>query len=193
MIRNTLNLPSLAMPWGRWVEENEDATTRAIDSQRSDANSVGSLFAARAEGMQHQIAALPTVASILTRTPPSQATTRAFNPNAVAYAYPGQTQAFSAPRPDLAYDYTVIANMVGTGVPMPFSRSLLRLNGVDFMYSHENQKPSEFNTATYSIAGSGSLAPGQPLLVESAIAAQSPGTMTVSLQLWCVFTGSIVI
>ena len=192
MIRSEMNLPSLARPWGRWVEEENDATTRAIEAQRADAGSAGSLFAARAENMQHQISALPTVASILTRTPPPQSTTRFLNPNAVAYVYPAQIQSFSAPRPDLAYDFTVIANLVGTGVPTPFSRSLLRLNGIDFMYSHENQKPSEFTTATYSIAGSGSVSPGQSVTVEAAIAAQSTGTMSVSVRLWCIFTGSIV-
>lgn len=192
MTRNRLALPSLAMPWGRWVEENEDSTTALIESIRGDVNSAGSQFAARSDNLMSQVAAIPSLANIQQRELLPESVTRAFSPTTVGYVYSMSPITFNPPRQDRVYNYMVIANVVGTGVPMPYSRSLLRVNGIDFMYSHENQQASEFNTGTYSIAGSGTLGMGDTVTAEPGLISQSPGTMALNATLWCMFTGSIV-
>lgn len=191
MTRNRLVLPSLAMPWGRWIESEMDSTAAAIAREEMDADSAGSRFASRAELIRGQIAGITSVTDIQQRTVIPQQISRFTNPQAIAYVYTLNPQTFNPPRPDRAYDFTVIAAMNGSGVAMPYSRSIMRLNGVEFMMTHENGKPSEFSRATYSIAGTGRIDPGQTVSAEAGIISQSTGTMTLSATLWCVFAGSL--
>lgn len=51
-------LPEGSMPWGRWSEGETLEHARQIELIRNDASSVGSQFAARADGIASQIAGL---------------------------------------------------------------------------------------------------------------------------------------
>lgn len=193
MTRAKLILPSGAMPWGRWVEQNLDEIQSAIAVQIQDSSSTGSLFSSRADLLQRQIADIPSIAAIYQRDLPPFSVTRVQNPTATAYVYDSAVQTFNPPRPDRAYDYNVIAVMDVSGLNLPFSRSLIRTNGVENMFQHENMHPGFQTRATYSILGSGSIAPGETVSVQCAVAVSQSGTLTFnSTQLWCTFTGSIL-
>lgn len=192
MKRPKLILPSLSMPWGRWVEGEVDQTIEGLSRQVQDSSSSGNLFASRSDLLQGQIGAIPSVAAIYDRTLPTFSVTRS-STGAVGYVYPSSSQTFNPPRPDLPYNYTVIANMDVSGVPLPFSYSLLRVNGQDDMFQHENLQPGYLTRGTFSISASGSITPGNNVEVQAAIIASSTGTLTFnSTRLWCVFSGSIL-
>lgn len=193
MTRPKLILPSLSMPWGRWVEEGVDDVAEGLSRQVQDSNSSGNLFASRAELIQGQISAIPSVAAIYQREIPTFSVTRFFNSSATAYVYNSAVQTFNPPRPDRPYNYQVIAVMDVSGVNLPFSQSIIRTNGVDTTYQHENQQPGFQTRATYSISGSGSITAGQTVSAECGIIASDTGTLTFSrATLWCVFSGSIL-
>lgn len=193
MTRPKLVLPSLSMPWGRWVEGELDETEAEIARQSADSSSASSVLASRANLLQTQIGTIPSVAAVYQRDIPPFSVFRSFTPGATAYVYSSAAQVFNPPRPDRPYDYRVIAVMDVAGVNLPFSRSLLRTNGIDNMYQHENQQPGFQTRATYSIAGSGSIGSGGTVSAECGIVASDVGTLTFNrATLWCVFTGSIL-
>lgn len=181
------------MPWGRWVQDNLDATASEVSRSGQEAGSAGSVLAGRADLLQTQIAATPGIAAIYERQIPPFSVTRVFSPTVVSYVYDSPQITFNPPRPDRPYNYTVIANMDASGVNFPFSRSLLRTNGLENMLSHENLQPGYDTRAVYSIAGSGSIIEGGRVDVQAAIMAQAPGTVSfATTRLWCVFSGSIL-
>lgn len=190
MTRAKLVLPSLSMPWGRWVEGEIDSISSEISVQSQEASATGNLLAARSNLLQQQISSIPSVAAVYQRDIPQFSVSRAFNPAATAYVYNSPLQVFNPPRPDRPYDYRVIAVMDVTGVNLPFSRSLLRTNNFDNMYQHENGQPGFQLSATYSISGSGSIPEGGTVSVQAAVVASDAGTLTFNrASLWCVFTG----
>lgn len=192
MKRPKLVLPSLSMPWGRWVEGEIDSTLTDLDRQINDSSSSGNFFANRSDLLQGQIATIPSVAAVYERSLPRFSVTRS-STGAVGYVYPTATQTFNPPRPNLPYNYTVIASMDVSGVELPFSYSLLRVNGKDDMFQHENLQPGYLTKGTFSISGSGSITPGNNVEVQAAIVASATGTLTFnSTNLWCVFSGSIL-
>ncbi|QDK03296.1 hypothetical protein SEA_ROMAN_54 [Microbacterium phage Roman] len=192
MKRPKLVLPSLSMPWGRWVEGELDSTSTGLDRQLQDSSSVGNLFASRSDLIQSQIGSIPSVAAVYERLIPPFSVTRS-STGAVAYVYPTPLQVFNPPRPDLPYNYTVIASMDVSGVELPFCYSMLRANGRDDMYQHENLQPGYLTRGTFSISGSGSIGPGDTVRAEAAIAASATGTLNFnSAKMWCVFSGSIL-
>lgn len=180
------------MPWGRWVEDRIDTSDSGIARIQGDASSTGNLFSSRADLISNQIRSTPSIAAIYSRSLQSFSVTRTFT-GAVGYAYPSPQQTFNPPRPDLPYNYTVISNVNVSGVPLPFSSSLIRANGIDNMFQHENLEPGHLMDGTFSISGSGSIVPGELVRVETAVVASSVGTMTFnSATIWCVFSGSIL-
>lgn len=188
-----LNLPPDAMPWGRWIDAAQKEASSAISRQAQDGSSEGSLFSSRADLIENQISSIPSVAAVYQRMIPVFQVTRFLNPSAVSYVYDSPVQSFNPPRPDRPYNYTVFATMDAQGVDFPFSRSLIRTNGVENMVSHENLQPGYQTRATYSIAGSGSIFPGGRVDTQVAIMAQAPGTVVFSkVLLWCAFFGSIL-
>lgn len=193
MTRPKLVLPSLSMPWGRWVEGEVDSTNADVSRQVQDSNSSGNQFASRAELIQGQIGAIPSVAAIYRIDVPPFSVTRTSNPSATAYVYDSAPQTFNPPRADRPYNYQVIAVMDVSGTNLPFSRSLLRTNGTDNMFLHENLQPGFQTRATYSIAGSGNIDSGQTVTAQFAVAAGGAGTLTFNRStLWCTFSGSIL-
>lgn len=193
MKRPKLNLPLDSRPWGRWVEDNLDATAAEIANRTQDSSIAGSVLSGRADLLQAQIAATPGIAAIYERQIPPFSVTRSFSPTVVSYVYDSPVTTFNPPRPDLPYNYTVIANMNATGVNFPFARSLLRTNGLENMLSHENLQPGYDTSATFSIAGSGTLIEGGRVDVQAAIMAQAPGTVSFSsIRVWCMFSGSVL-
>lgn len=193
MTRPKLILPPGAMPWGRWVEQNVDDVTNAIRIQEDDASSSGSAFTARSDLIQRQIANTPSVAAIYEQSLLPFSVTRSLNPSAVAYVYESAPRTFNPPRPDKGYGYTVIANMVASGTLMTFARSLIRVNGVDNTYQHENTQPGFDALGTFSIVGSGTIDPGQNVTAQLAVIASAAGTVTFSrAAMFCTFSGSIL-
>lgn len=193
MTRSKLVLPSGAMPWGRWIEENSDDTASAIARESSDVNSAGSVFAGSATIVQNQIRATPSVAAIYQRSIIPFSVTRNSNPNATGYVYESPVQTFNPPRPDRPYTYTVIADMSVSGTLMTFARSLVRVNDVDNMYQHENLQPGYETSGTFSIAGTGTIDGGDTVRAQMAVIASAPGTVRFdSASIWCIFTGSIL-
>lgn len=192
MTRPKLILPSLSMPWGRWVEENVDSTTSSLGSQVQDSNSAGNIFASRADLIQGQIASIPSIAAIYQRSIPPFSVTRT-STGATGYVYSSPVQTFNPPRATLPYGYQVIAVMDVSGVNLPFSRSIIRTNGIENTYQHENLQPGYQTSATYSILGSGRISEGQQVSVECGVIASDTGTLTFNrASLWCVFSGSIL-
>lgn len=192
MKRPKLILPSLSMPWGRWVEGEIDSTIDGLTRQIQDSSSTGNLFASRADLLQRQIGAIPSVAAVYERDVPPSSVTRS-STGAVGYVYPAPTQTFNPPRPDLPYNYTVIASMDVSGVQLPFCYSMLRINGQDDMFQHENLQPGYLTKGTFSISGSGSITPGNNVQVQAAISTSSTGTLTFNrTTIWCLFSGSIL-
>lgn len=181
------------MPWGRWVQDGVDEVTDSVARQESDSDSVGSLFASRSDLIQGQIGGIPSVAAIYQRSITPFSVTRAQNNNAVAYVYNSDPVAFNPPRPDRDYGYSVISNVTATGTLMTFARSLIRTNGIDNIYQHENTQPGNETTGTFSIVGSGTIGAGEPVICEFGVIAPSSGTVNFGhATLWCVFTGSIL-
>lgn len=180
------------MPWGRWVEGEIDSTMDGVTRQTQDSSSTGSLFASRADLLQRQIGAIPSVAAVYERDVPPSSVTRS-STGAVGYVYPAPQQTFNPPRPDLPYNYTVIASMDVSGVQLPFCYSMLRINGKDDMFQHENLQPGYLTKGTFSISGSGSITPGNSVQVQAAISTSSTGTLTFNrTNIWCLFSGSIL-
>lgn len=193
MIRPKLILPSLSMPWGRWVEEQLDDIDAGLARQVQDSGSAGNLFASRADLLQTQIGSIPSVAAIYQRDVPPFSQTRSSNPNATAYVYSAPAQTFNPPRRDIPYNYEVVAIMEASGLNMPFSRSIIRTNGIENFFQHENLQPGYQTQATYSIAGSGSVSPGEPVTAECGMVVSQAGTLTFRrVTLYCTFTGSIL-
>lgn len=181
------------MPWGRWVEEQLDATNSDIYRQVQDSGSVGNLFASRADLMQGQIGSIPSVSAVYERSLPPFSVSLPQNNDATGYVYASSPQTFNPPRPDRPYNYQVIASMEAGGLNTPFSRSIIRTNGIDNMFQHENLQPGYQTSATYSIAGSGSIYPGDSVTVQCGIVVAESGTLAFSrVSLWCTFTGSIL-
>lgn len=192
MTRQKLVLPSLSMPWGRWVEGEIDSTIEGLGRQIQDASSTGNLFASRSDLLQQQIGTIPSVAAVYDRTLAPFNVTRSAT-GAVGYVYPTSAQTFNPPRADLPYNYTVIASMDVSGVQLPFCYSMLRVNGKDDMFQHENLQPGNLTKGMFSISGSGSITPGNNVQVQAAISASATGTLTFNrTNLWCVFSGSIL-
>lgn len=50
-----MNLPSAAMPWGRWLADLQEGTQRRVDIQKNDPNSPGRLFGAQADVLASQL------------------------------------------------------------------------------------------------------------------------------------------
>lgn len=186
-------LPSGAVPWGRWIEQNADANSEGVDRQRLDGGSAGSLFAARADLLQGQIAATPSISAIYERVIPPFSVSRSLNPSAVRYVYNSAPITFNPPRFDRPYSYSVIANMQATGNLLTFSQSLLRTNGIDNSFQHENLRPGDENSGIFSILGSGSISEGSVVTTQFAIAGPASGTLNFgSCTVWCIFSGSIL-
>jgi hypothetical protein len=186
-----MDLPPASMPWGRGIQDEAIRVQKAIEAQQLDASSVGSQFRGRAENLETQIRSIPSVAAIYSTVVPPFSVSR-FSTGAVRYVYPSGVNTFNPPRPDRPYTYSVIANMKATGIFFPFSRSLLRINGVTTQVSHESLQTAYLENATFSILGTGSIGPGEAVSVEFGIDASSIGTVTFQpTTLWCVFSGSI--
>lgn len=188
------NLGPDSQPWGRWVDALEDRNSQLIDAMQGDANSVGMQFRARADNMQNQINGIPSVSEIRLITVPPFSVTRAFSPTA-RQVYDSSTLFVNPPGPDQNYTLNVIVNMHASA-PIglfSYSDSLLRLNGVDFMFNHENGQPN-FNastTADFSIMGT-IPAGGAPTSIQFAISAAGATTVNFAeTQIWCIYSGSI--
>lgn len=194
MRRPVSNLPKDAQPWGRWQENLADETAAKIAAMKNDLNSAGNQFRSRADNLESQIAGIPSVSNITLVNVPAFSVTRA---QAVQpfMVYDSPTVFVNPPRPDRSYTANVIVNMRATGVQFPFSFSMLRVNGVDFMFRHENLQPGFTGTATFSIMGSVFLGEGANLSIQFGIgAAGSLGTTTVEFEttpIWVAFSGSI--
>lgn len=192
MTRSELILPSLSMPWGRWVEEQLDASAFSISRQEQDQSSSGNLFASSTDVIQGQIASIPSISAIYQRDVPPFSVSRSFNASATGYVYSSPVQTFNPPRPNLPYNYQVIAVMDVSGVNLPFSRSIIRTNGIENTLQHENLQPGFQTRATYSILGSGSIGPGESVSTEFGVIASDAGTLSfIQATLWCTFTGRI--
>lgn len=193
MTRQELILPSQSVPWGRWAAENSDETSVAIQRQVSDSSSAGSVFSAQTDLLSLQVRAIPSVAAIYERDVLPFSVTRSSNPNAVRYVYNSATVRFNAPRPDRPYSYRVVANMSASGNLLTFSQSLLRVNGVENSFQHENLFPGGENQANFSILGSGAVGEGEPVDVVFAIAGPASGTLNFdACRVTCIFSGSIL-
>lgn len=187
-----MDLPPDAIPWGRWYENLNGDTATAIQRQQQDSSSVGSLFTGRADTLEDQINGIPSVAAIYERVVPPFSVSRASTPGATFYAYDSGTYTFNPPRPDRDYDFSVIANMDASGTLFTFSYSLLRVNGTDFMFNHENTQPGYTTSPTFSIMGGGKVGAGGVVNAEFALATSSTGTVNFApTRLWCIFTGSL--
>lgn len=185
-----LILPSGAMPWGRWVEDNISATERALAAQTSDQSSVGSQFASRATTLSDQIRGIPSVASIVNYSVPNFSVTRTNFATRNVFDSPEYT--FSPPRGDQPYEVSVIVNMRAEGVMFPFSSSILRVNGTDYMFNNENSIPGYEALPVVSLMGTATLGVGDILRVQFGIAANATGTASfLGCQLTIVYTGSL--
>ena len=170
-----------------------DATSAAIQRQGQDSNSNGSLFSARADLITQQIASIPSVAAIYDRIIPSFSVTRSMSPSASRYVYDSAPQTFNPPTPNEPYGYTVIACMNVSGVAGQFAPSLIRTNGLENLYPHENPAPSSAQNMLSSIAGTGEIGPGGSVAATFAVASAQPGTATFApTRLFCIFSGSIL-
>ncbi|AWY05875.1 hypothetical protein SEA_PIONEER3_51 [Microbacterium phage Pioneer3] len=193
MTRPKLILPSLSMPWGRWVEEGLDEVEAGLERQTQDSNSTGNLFAARAELIQGQIQSIPSVAATYSLSLPPFTRTLPSNTDATAYVYTTGQQTFNPPRPNLPYNFQVIAVMGAEGLNMPFSRSIIRANGHDNIYQHENMQPGFQTQATYSISASGSIVAGEVVNVDCGMVVSESGTLSFNrVNIYCTFTGRIL-
>lgn len=194
MKRPPSNLPRDAQPWGRWQENLADDTTAKISAMAGDLNSIGNQFRSRADNMESQIAGVPSVSNITRVDVPPFSVTR---PQATQpfMVYDSPVVFINPPRPDRDYTANVIVNMKASGVQFPFSFSMLRVNGVDYMFRHENLQPGYTGTATFSIMGSAFIGQGGQVSVQFAIGASgSFGATTAEFdttQVWVVFSGSI--
>ena len=170
-----------------------DTTSAAIQRQGQDSNSNGSLFSARADLITQQIASIPSVAAIYDRIIPSFSVTRSMSPSASRYVYDSAPQTFNPPTPNEPYGYTVIACMNVSGVAGQFAQSLIRTNGLENLYRHENLAPSSAQNMLFSIAGTGDISQGQSVTATFAVASAQAGTATFApTRLFCIFSGSIL-
>lgn len=189
MTRPTLILPSQAMPWGRWVESQQDSIAASLARETQDSNSAGNVFASRADVIQSQIASLTSVAAIYSISLPPFSVTRSTNSSASGYVYGSSVQVFNPPRPDRPYSYTVIGSFDVSGTLFTFPAALIRANGVENMSRNENLQPGRETAATLSIAGTGTSGVSEPVSVEVAVQGPAPGTATFSrMQIWCIFS-----
>jgi len=116
-----MNLPPQSMAWGRYIQETNAETAEAIDLQRNDANSAGSIFAARADLVAKQFTAVSNVSTQYTKEFPSYSRSKAAGSlNDPLVMLESDAMSFSPPKPTGSYRVLLFANMVarqtgGTG------------------------------------------------------------------------------
>lgn len=192
MTRPKLALPPLGMPWGRAIESELDAQASGIAAQTGDASSTGSVFAGRANQIQSQIAAIPSIAAVYSLPVPNFSVTRT-STGASGYVYNSSTFTFNPPSQAIGYSYTVIVNMSASGTLLTFPTSILRTNGTDNAFRHENLQPGFETSGTFSLLGTGTTLPGDTVNAAFALQTSSTGTLNFSnCTLWCIFSGSIL-
>lgn len=117
----SLVLPSNSMPWGRWIQDTEQATSASIQAMTQDASSAGSLFAARADLLAAQIAGVQNVSTQQTvEIPPYTRSVPAGSFDGPYRMMESPTLTFTPPRPVGDYQVILICYMnaqqtAGTG------------------------------------------------------------------------------
>lgn len=183
------NLPSLAQPWGRWINDAEASTTSAL-ARLSQDNRNGSLtFKGQTENIAKQISAIPTLAGITQLDIPAFDVAR---PSFVGTfrVWDSANYTINPPRNDTAYTASVIAVIRVSEVNLIFGRSYLRINGLDDSFSHENMQGAD--SSVLSLMGTRDILPGEPLNVQFAVSGASVGTAKFrNCKLYAIFNGRI--
>lgn len=116
-----LVLPESSMPWGRWLQEENEKSRAALGIQAQDFSSVGAQFASRADALSGQISAVSNVSTQYTQTflpyTRSKPAGSLSDPNVMLESPP---MSFSPPKPTGTYRVLLFANMnasqiAGTG------------------------------------------------------------------------------
>lgn len=183
-----LVLPSLAMPWGRWVEDTESSTSSALRRLSQEVSNGSSSLVAQTDSLAANLSQIPSLAGIYQRVVPPFSVSRGFS--ATFRVWDSPLQVFNPPRPDTAYTASVIANIRVSGVNLTFGRSFLRINGKTDAFLHENMQGS--SSSVLSIMGTVDLAPGEPLSTQFAVSSAASGTANFSgCTLTAIFNGRI--
>lgn len=106
-----MNLPPLSIPWGRWIQDTESATSDAILLQQMDANSVGSQFSARADLLAAQIRGTNNVSTQYTVDIPPYTRTASGSIGSPPQILESPLVTFNPPRPTGTYTVVLICNM----------------------------------------------------------------------------------
>lgn len=184
-----LVLPSLAMPWGRWVEETNSSNSSALRRIALEGGGAASTLNGQVDSLATNLQNIPSLAGIYERTLNTFSVSRGATASAFR-VWDSPSTTFNAPRPDRSYTASVIANIRASGFTLDFPWVFLRINGVDNAFRHENSNYG--NDGNFSIMGTVDLEPSQTLTAQFAIASSRNGTLTFSnCKLFAVFNGRI--
>lgn len=183
------NLPSLAQPWGRWIDEKESSTSSALARLGQDNTNTGLSFKSQTDNVARQINEIPTLAGI------TQLDIQAFDVSRPSFVgtfrvWDSPNFTINPPRADLPYTVSVIAVIRVSEVNLIFGRSYLRINGLDDSFSHENMQGAD--SSVLSIMGTRDIVPGEVVNVQFAVSGASVGTAKFrNCKLYAIFNGRI--
>jgi len=184
------------MPWGRWVADEAQGATEALNRMQLDANSTGSLFKARADNLSQQIETLGAY-TMTSATAPNFSGSVTGNMSANAWIMALSNPLVFTPPNRRIRSCTVFCNFRSTasvgGVGTP---PMMKLNGNTFTdWMHEVARPGPvFNEGWYSVVGTVPLAPGQSLTVQYGLRMDpfSNATFTVTnATIWLAYFGGL--
>lgn len=190
-----LVLPSLAMPWGRWVQEIEVENSRLIQNIKDDFESAGTQFSTKADSIARNVAGIQ-VATI------SYAAVPGFSASITAdFSAPWQNKltpiySFSSPS-SVATSCLAIATwrVTATTGEAP-NWPIMQVNGKQFTdMAHNNQRPvQDYTQGYYSLQGNVPLSAGESVNIQFGVRG-SPYTNASftfdQCQMWLAFYGRI--
>lgn len=188
-------LPAAAMPWGRWLQGEQEETSRQLEALRMASVGDSGSFATRSDNMARQISAIDALSEIKQVNVP--------NFSGSVTAAPSDPRLFIIASPEYiiqapllrSVSARVIVNFNTASSPtnaITFFRPVLRVNGqntrAELMY------PNLTSTGSVSIAGTFEASAGASLSIAFGIGVGqgSSASVTVSnCSIWVAFYGSI--
>lgn len=193
--RAQLILPSAAMPWGRWLEGENDSIESAIDRIKNDPNSPSNQFVQQADKIANQIGTI-SVSTIVTVPIAdfSGNVTGAFG-SRVNIVSP--TYTISAPTRTSSSAVCIFNFRITSSTGLAPSLPVAKVNGQQFsdLSAGPMRPPTDNTVGMYSLIGNVSLTPGQAVDLQIGATASTTGsTNTLSFDLctaWIAFYGGL--
>lgn len=188
-------LPPESVPWGRWVEGEQEGASASLNRQVQDSGNSDRQFKSKADLVQQQIYDLQdnvdvqysdTIGASFFAALWGSEDTHFYGSVPIDYA---NFDAFTPPRDDQWYNASVIVVMEPTDNTFAYPKVVLWINGQQFMTQHENFQPQYLTKPCLSIMGTIQLPPGKGVDYAYAIGISNTGMVGFeNLRAWCIFS-----